>query len=138
MDSKIQSTDGIPAAVTAAVGNVVGNKLPIIDHWTFSLGGQYARSLSNGWIVTPSLNLTGRGKQYWYVDNVNEAPNLYLVNGAVTVAGDARWKVALTVKNLLDRKWYSDYESQKQTGLFSDVAWPQAGRVFLGTVTYNF
>jgi iron complex outermembrane receptor protein len=138
MDSKIESTDGIPAAVTAAVGNVVGNKLPIIDHWTFSVGGQYAQSLSNGWIATPSLDVTGRGKQYWYIDNVNEAPNLYLLNGAVTVAADARWKVALTVKNLLDRKWYSDYESQKQTGLFSDVAWPQAGRVFLGTVTYNF
>ena len=138
MDSKIEATGGIPAAVTAAVGDVVGNKLPIINHWTFSVGGQFAQPLSNGWTITPSLNVTGRGKQWWYVDNVNEAPNLYLLNGAIILAAETRWKVALTVKNLLDKKWYSDYESQKQTGLFTDVAWPQAGRVFLGTVTFTF
>jgi iron complex outermembrane receptor protein len=138
MDSEIKSTSGIPEAVTAAVGNVVGNYLPVINHWTFSVGSQFAQPLSNGWTLTPSLNLTGRGKQYWYVDNVNEAPNLYLVNGALVLTGDTHWKVALTVKNLLDRRWYSDYESQRQTGLFTDVAWPQAGRIFLGTVGYRF
>jgi iron complex outermembrane receptor protein len=138
MDSKIKSTSGIPDAVTAAVGNVVGNYLPVINHWTFSVGSQFAQPLWNNWVLTPSLNLTGRGKQYWYIDNVNEAPNLYLVNSALVLDGGSRWRVALTVKNLLDRSWYSDYESQRQTGLFTDVAWPQAGRVFLGTVSYKF
>ncbi len=138
MNSKITEDAGLPPAVTAVVGNVVGNKLPVIDHWTFSVGGQYAQSLSSGWTVTPSLDVNGRGKQYWYIDNVNEAPTLFLLNGALVFADSAHLKIALSVKNLLDRRWYSDYESQKQTGLFTDVAWPQPGRVFLGTATYSF
>jgi iron complex outermembrane receptor protein len=138
MNSKITEDAGLPPAVTAVVGNVVGNKLPVIDHWTFSVGGQYAQSLSSGWTVTPSLDVNGRGKQYWYIDNVNEAPTLFLLNGALVFADSAHLKIALSVKNLLDRQWYSDYESQKQTGLFTDVAWPQPGRVFLGTATYSF
>lgn len=138
MDSKILDQTGMPAAVTAVVGDVVGNKLPIINHWTFSVGGQYAQPLSSGWTVTPSLDVNGRGRQYWYIDNVNEAPTLFLLNGALIFADSGHLKIALAVKNLLDRQWYSDYESQKQTGLFTDVAWPQAGRVFLATATYSF
>ncbi len=138
MNSKITNTMGLPAVVTAAVGNIIGNKLPVIDHWTFSVGGQYVQPLGGAWTLTPSVNFTGRGKQWWYVDNVNEAPNLYMIDTALILADESHWKMALTVKNLADRRWYSDYESQKQTGLFSDVAWPQPGRVFLGTVAYNF
>lgn len=138
LNSKIQSTDGLPGAVSAAVGDVTGNKLPIINHWTFMVGGQYTHALANGWTLTPSFDLSGRGRQYWYIDNVNEAPNLFLLNGAVVLNSSAPWKVVLSMKNILDRKWYSDYESQRQTGLFTDVVWPQAGRVFLGTVTYSF
>lgn len=138
LDSRIQSTDGLPGAVSAAVGDVIGNKLPIINHWTFMVGGQYTHALANGWILTPSVDFSGRGRQYWYIDNVNEAPDLFLLNAALVVNANASWKAVLSVKNLFDRKWYSDYESQRQTGLFTDVAWPQAGRVFLGTVSYSF
>ncbi|MDP9052176.1 MAG: TonB-dependent receptor, partial [Acidobacteriota bacterium] len=138
LDSKIQSTDGLPGVVAAAVGDVTGKKLPIINHWTFMVGGQYTHGLSNGWTLTPSVDFSGRGRQYWYIDNVNEAPSLFLLNGALVLNTNASWKVVLSVKNMLDRKWYSDYESQRQTGLFTDVVWPQAGRVFLGTVAYSF
>lgn len=138
MDSKILDTSGLPAAVFAAVGNVNGNKLPVINHWTFSVGSQYAVPLGTDWVMTPSLDFNGRGRQYWYIDNVNEAPTLFLLNSSLVFAQTQHLKIALSVKNLLDRRWYSDYESQRQTGLFTDVAWPQAGRVFLATATYSF
>lgn len=138
MNSEITDTQGLPEAVRAVVGDIVGNKLPVINHWTFSAGAEYTRPLSGSWTLTPSVNVTGRGKQWWYIDNADEAPDLYMVDAALILSDESHWKIALTVKNLADRRWYSDYESQKQTGLFTDVAWPQPGRVFLGMLTYRF
>lgn len=134
MDSKIKRFDaaaaGFPPGQAAALSAVKGNKLPVIYHTSASLGVDYERPLNDGLDLTLSATYSGKGDQYWYLDNTNKARWIDLVDARIGLEAERGWGLFLWGKNLLNTHWYSAYESSLQTDLPQAVAWPQQGRTY--------
>lgn len=96
----------------------VGNHPPKANPVKVTLGIQYAAPAMAGLETVFRLDMEHRGKKYWHPNNVDVSNAMDLVNlriGLNEVKGT--WSASFYVRNLTDKKYYSDYYSASYTGL---------------------
>lgn len=111
-DSEIKKNTLAPATV--------GNKTPKTSEWTLNAGGQYDYPLPNGADLVLRLDYQHRGKKYWQVDNLNVQDPVDIVDLRLGYQAE-RWSVFLSARNLLDEKYYGDYNPSEYSGLIYDL-----------------
>jgi iron complex outermembrane receptor protein len=126
LDFKRAACWGTPAVQPACVGGVFdasGVSMPNSPKWTFSVQGQYERSLGSHGSGFVSLNWYGRSKVNDSLGDPNMIRASYgLLGMSVGVSGDdGRWQVSVWVRNLLDRR----YTGATQTTLLSPGSYSQ-------------
>ncbi len=94
----------------------VGKHTPKNQRYSANLGTRYERPLFGPWELRLRLDGEGRGRKYWHSDNRHSMDPLSLVNARVAVAA-RRLSVSLWGRNLLDRRYWQDYNAAEFSGL---------------------
>jgi iron complex outermembrane receptor protein len=106
LDSGFDSITPPPpfGVVTPTATANLDSRLPFTPDWTTHLGISYEFSIPNGWTLTPRLDSSFTGAQFFDAGNsVEIAQNggVTLWNAAVALESpDARWRIALNAQNL--------------------------------------
>ncbi|WP_206245679.1 TonB-dependent receptor [Novosphingobium terrae] len=141
MDSKITQFDavaaGFPSSIAAGAQTALGKHLPNFAHWSVNAYAQYRWTLGSG-DITARIDYALSGKQYWWIDNLNEEKNISLVNATVTYKINPAMSLQLWSKNLLNERYNSSFEPRNMTSLFSDIAYPAPQRTFGARMTATF
>lgn len=113
-DSTIDRNDSDPTTV--------GKHTPKTSPYKINLGAQYSVAVAPGVEASARLDYEHRDKKYWHPDNAAVSPSLDLW-GLRLGLRDARdrWSVALTGRNLANKKYYADYNAGKYSGLPYDI-----------------
>jgi len=102
---------------TAEPGSV-GNYTPKANPFKATLGIQYATPLMANVDGSIRVDFEHRGKKYWHPNNVDVSNPLDLINLRMGLnEAKGKWSANLFVRNLTDKKYYSDYYSASYTGL---------------------
>lgn len=123
MDSKIKTYSGgehFPQPFSSA--SIVGNKLPLFDHWSLNVSADYKADLGSDWTGNFHIDYSLRGKYRWDVTNQDVQKNLGLVNASVGVE-NGRWGLRAWATNLTNTKYWGNWFNQKMVGL-PDVGSP--------------
>lgn len=93
----------VPLTATATLSS----KLPFTPDWTTHLGVAYTFHFGSGWMLTPRVDMSYTGSQYFDAANsVEIAQNggVTLWNGSVTLESpDSHWRISLNASNLGDK-----------------------------------
>lgn len=128
LDTEVKDFDG-----TAAYR---GNQVPLSYNWSYSLGAQYVHRLSWG-ALTSGFDYTGKGGQYWHIDNEDKQDPVHLVDARVS-ADFGKWTVAGFAENLFDKDFTEEFFASQFAGLLTDIRYPGAPRRYGLSVTYQF
>ncbi|HLT90821.1 MAG TPA: TonB-dependent receptor [Woeseiaceae bacterium] len=103
LDDSIDEITEVPGA-DATIGP--GNSLPFTPEWQANLGIGYRFLLGNGWSLTPRLDTSYTGKQYFDAGNTEITAQTESVTvtdfGLLLEGGQGRWSVGVYVNNLTD------------------------------------
>lgn len=112
----------LPAGVTL---DLSGNELLNSPNWKFSVGAQWAFSLSSGWTITPRADINFTGDAFG--TNFNTARDKLeayeIVNAQITVASpDERYYLRGYVSNAFDTQAVTGmYNTDPSSGLFTNI-----------------
>jgi iron complex outermembrane receptor protein len=93
----------------------VGNHTPKTTPWTLNLGAQYRKPLGNDLSLLLRADYQHRAKKYWQVDNVDVQKPVNIVNLRAGVE-TPKWDIYLYGKNVLNIKYYTDYNPSNYSG----------------------
>lgn len=84
-----------------------GNDLPDSPSLTANAHASYRIGFSNGWSLTPMLNVSHTGEHYKELDNFVAVDSYTLVNARLVLASDAApWTLSLWGRNLTDEEYF--------------------------------
>jgi iron complex outermembrane receptor protein len=97
---------GSPPQTPTATANL-DSKLPFTPDWTTHVGVAYTFALASGWTITPRVDSSYTGGQYFDAGNsaeISQTGGVTIWNGSVAAESpDARWRIALDGRNLGDK-----------------------------------
>ena len=109
LDSGFDSITPPPpfGSVSPTATATLSSRLPFTPEWTTHIGLSYAFPLANGWTVTPRVDTSYTGAQYFDAGNSVEIAQMGGVtvwNGSIAAESpDNRWRIALNGQNLGDK-----------------------------------
>jgi iron complex outermembrane receptor protein len=109
LDSGFDSIND-PGAIGGTTPSAIANldsKLPFTPDWTTHIGIAYNFAFGNGWVITPRLDTSFTGGQYFDAGNsaeISQTGGVTLWNGSIAAESpDGNWRVALNGQNLGDK-----------------------------------
>lgn len=141
-DTKINKigSAALQAGLTNAGVNIAlipGSKTPKTTNWTINIGAQYDFVIKDNIDALLRLDYEYRGNKYWQIDNQDVQNPVHLVNIRATINAD-NWSVSAYIKNLFDKRYYTDFNPGEFLGLAIDLGFPSHPRVFGAEATYRF
>ncbi len=128
IDSEIKNFDG--------TDTFRGNKVPLTYKWSYVLSGQYTVPLGDA-ALAARLEYSGKGGNYWHVDNRAKQDDVHLVDARLTWTRD-RLSVAGFVDNLFDVEYTEEFFAKEFSAGFTDIRYPGMPRRYGVNVTYKF
>lgn len=129
IDSKIKNFNG-----TALYR---GNKVPLTYGWSYNLGAQYRHALSDTASLTGRIDYSGKGNNYWHIDNVDKQDDVHLVNARLTL-DMGRYTVAAFVENLFDVAYTEEFFAKTFSAGLTDIRYPGTPRRYGVTASLKF
>jgi len=120
----------------------LSSRLPFTPDWTTHLGVEYAMPLSNGWTLTPRVDTSYIGAQFFDAGNSVEISQM----GGVTIWGasvamespDSKWRFALNAQNLGDKLYpVAGTSSLSTSSGYAEIVYARPRSLSL-TASYNF
>src|SRR5690606_3145700 len=94
-------------SVTPTATATLASRLPFTPEWTTHTGVSYAFLLPNGWSLTPRVDASYTGAQFFDASNsveISQTGGVTLWSGSLALESpDANWRVALNAQNLGDK-----------------------------------
>jgi iron complex outermembrane receptor protein len=94
-----------PQTPTATVN--LDSELPFTPDWTTHIGVAYTFALGSGWTITPRVDSSFTGGQYFDAGNsveISQTGGVTLWNGSTTLESpDTKWRITLAGQNLGDK-----------------------------------
>jgi iron complex outermembrane receptor protein len=109
LDSGFDSIVAPPpfGSVTPTATATLNSKLPFTPDWTTHVGIGYTFEAGNGWTITPRVDSSYTGGQYFDAGNsaeVSQTGGVTVWNGSIALESpDSKWRVALNGQNLGDK-----------------------------------
>ena len=133
LDARINSVSDIPGATTAVT---VNSALPYTPNWQGNLGIAYSIDAISGMVVTPRVDLSYTGPQFFDSGNtpeISQTHGVTVVNASVTLdilEGDVR--LTFGVNNLTDETYPIAGNSSLTTGSgYAEIAYSRPREWFL-------
>jgi iron complex outermembrane recepter protein len=144
LDSGFDSITPPPPFGTAtptATANL-NSRLPFTPDWTTHVGASYEFSLPNGWTLTPRLDTSYTGAQFFDASNsveISQTGGVTLYSGSVTAKSpDSKWRIALNAQNLGDKLYpVAGTSSLGTSSGYAEIIYARP-RTFSLTATYGF
>ncbi|WP_321392447.1 TonB-dependent receptor [Emcibacter sp.] len=136
---KVGSEDLIAGLTSAGVDMslVVGSRTPKTTDWTINAGIQYDFEVTDAIEGMLRFDYEYRGKKYWQIDNQDVQDPIHMINLRATASAES-WSVSAYVKNLLNERYYTDFNPGEFLGLAIDVGYPGRPRVYGAEATFRF
>ncbi len=94
-------------SVSPTATATLASRLPFTPEWTTHTGVSYQFLLANGWSVTPRIDASYTGAQFFDASNsveISQMGGVTLWSGSVAMESpDAKWRIALNAQNLGDK-----------------------------------
>jgi iron complex outermembrane receptor protein len=109
LDSGFDSITPPPpfGSVSPTATATLSSRLPFTPEWTTHVGLSYAFPLSNGWTLTPRVDTSYTGAQYFDAGNsveIAQTGGVTIWNGSVALESpDSNWRISLDGRNLGDK-----------------------------------
>lgn len=129
IDSKVKNFDG-----TALYR---GNKVPLTYGWSYNLGAQYRHPLGDAVSLIGRIDYSGKGDNYWHIDNADKQDDVHLVNARLTL-DMGRYTVAAFVENLFDVAYTEEFFAKNFSAGFTDIRYPGLPRRYGVTAGFKF
>jgi iron complex outermembrane receptor protein len=118
------------------------SRLPFTPDWTTHLGIGYEFPVRNGWTLTPRLDSSYTGAQYFDAGNsveISQTGGVTLWSGSVALESpDARWRIALNGQNLGNKLYpVAGTSSLTTSSGYAEVIYARPRTLSL-TATYGF
>lgn len=129
-------------AVSPTATATLASRLPFTPEWTTHAGLSYEMSLPGGWSLTPRVDASYTGAQFFDAGNSVEVAQ----NGGFTLWGgslslrspDGAWRVALNAQNLGDKRYpVAGTSSLSTSSGYAEIIYARPRTVSL-TATYDF
>lgn len=120
-----------------STASVIGSHSPKTTDWNINFGGQIVQPIGNGLNVVLRADYEYQGDKYWQLDNMDVREPIHLVGLRGTLEGE-RWSASLWTKNLLDEKYYADFNPFEYSGAPFDLAFQARPRTYGFDVKLNF
>lgn len=128
IDAKIKDYDG------SALYR--GNKLPLTYSWSYTLWAQ-ANMDVGGTRITGRADYSGKGGNYWHVDNLDKQDPVHIVNVRLSaILGPV--EAAVYAQNLFNEKYTEEFFSKAFSGAGNDIRYPSSPRRYGVGLTYSF
>lgn len=114
-----------------------GNQSPYTARWTYSVGVDYRRALSNGWDLELHGDYAGQSRMYYEYFNTIEQPSYGLANLRLSTHNQ-RWRITAFIENAFDERYYSDVASNITTSGLGDLGIKGRARRYGMMVGMNF
>lgn len=144
LDSGFDSITPPPpfGAVTPTATANLNSRLPFTPDWTTHLGISYEFSMPNGWSLTPRLDTSYTGGQFFDAGNsaqISQVGGVTLWNAAIALESpDARWRIALNAQNLGDKLYpVAGTSSLTTSSGYAEIVYARPRTLSL-TATYGF
>jgi iron complex outermembrane receptor protein len=129
-------------SVSPTATATLASRLPFTPDWTTHLGVAYTIALSNGWTVTPRVDTSYTGAQFFDAGNsveVSQMGGVTLWNGSVAVESpDSKWRIALNGQNLGDKLYpVAGTSSLSTSSGYAEIIYARPRTVSL-TASYHF
>jgi iron complex outermembrane receptor protein len=133
---------GAIGGVTPSETANLNSRLPFTPEWTTHLGMSYDFTLDNGWTITPRIDSSYTGGQYFDAGNsaeISQVGGTTIWNGSVSLLSpDSKWRVALNGQNLGDKLYKVAGTSSLTTASgYAEVIYARPRTVSL-TASYRF
>ncbi len=141
-DSEIKDigNPALEAYLTASgvnIASVIGAHSPKTTDWNINIGAQHVQPVGNGLNVVLRADYEYQGDKYWQLDNIDVRDPIHLVGLRASLEGE-RWTASLWTKNLLDEKYYADFNPFEYSGAPFDLAFQARPRTYGFDVKVNF
>jgi iron complex outermembrane receptor protein len=118
------------------------SRLPFTPDWTTHLGLAYSIPFSNGWTLTPRVDTSYTGAQFFDAGNsveVAQQGGVTIWNGSVALESpDSKWRIALNGQNLGDKLYpVAGTSSLTTSSGYAEVIYARP-RAFSLTASYKF
>jgi iron complex outermembrane receptor protein len=144
LDSGFDSITPPPpfGAVTPTATATLSSRLPFTPEWTTHWGISYEFPFANGWTLTPRLDSSYTGGQYFDAGNsaeISQMGGVTIWNGSVTLLSpDSKWRIALKGQNLGDKLYpVAGTSSLSTSSGYAEVIYARPRALSL-SATYNF
>lgn len=114
-----------------------GNKVPLTYGWSYILSAQYSRPLSDRLSLVGRIDYSGKGDNYWHVDNADKQNDVHLVNARLTLEMGSI-STAIFAENLFNVKYTEEFFSKKFSAGFTDIRYPGAPRRYGISGSFKF
>jgi len=130
------SVDSLREIAGTGIGVAVGNKLPFTPDLQYNLGISFVGAMSNGWTITPRIDLLYRDDVFWDANNTPEIAvdsSYSLVNFSLLVASDSSsWRARFAVTNLTDEAYSVGGNSSLTTGSgYAEIGYARPRQTYL-------
>jgi iron complex outermembrane recepter protein len=128
--------------VTPTATANLNSRLPFTPDWTTHVGIAYEFPVSNGWTLTPRLDTSFTGAQFFDAGNsvqISQTGGVTLWNGALVLESpDANWRIALNGQNLGNKLYpVAGTSSLTTSSGYAEVIYARPRTISL-TATYGF
>jgi iron complex outermembrane receptor protein len=144
LDSSFDSIAVLPpfGTVMPTATATLSSRLPFTPEWTTHWGIAYDFPLGNGWTLTPRLDSSYTGAQYFDAGNsaeISQTGGVTLWNGSVSmVSDDSRWRIALAGQNLGDKRYpVAGTSSLSTSSGYAEIIYARPRTLSL-SASYNF
>ncbi len=125
LDTKVKKYTPLPGYVGGR--DFTGMDLPYSSPITYSFAGQYDIQVSDGFVLTPRIEVNGSGPWYWEVSNDDRRNNVTLANARLT-ATFGNMSVQGYVENLFDKDYNIEFLQAEFNGAPFDPTARAPGR----------
>ncbi|MAW82022.1 MAG: TonB-dependent receptor [Parvularcula sp.] len=141
-DSEIKDigNPALEAYLTASgvnTASVIGAHSPRTTDWNINFGAQLVQPVGNSLNVVLRADYEYQGDKYWQLDNMDVRSPIHLVGLRASLEGE-RWSASLWTKNLLDEKYYADFNPFEYSGAPFDLAFQAKPRTYGFDVKFNY
>lgn len=128
LDTKVKDFDGTSL--------YRGNKVPLTYSWSYTAWGQITQPIGDAELILRA-DYTGKGGNYWHIDNLDKQDDVHLVNARLTLDFGS-YSLALFAKNLFNVDYTEEFFSKDFSGGGTDIRYPGSPRRYGIAATLKF
>lgn len=141
-DSEIKSIgnaalESYLAASGVDLSLVEGAHTPKTTKWSFNLGAQLEREIGAGLNGVLRADFEHRGDKYWQIDNIDVQEPVNLLSLRASIESE-RWTLSVWARNLLDERYYADFNPSEYAGAPFDLGFLAQPRTYGADIRVRF